>query len=58
MNKYLSIVEVPIPDQDPISKLYGTGISIRLDLNFDNVGIEFRLGQNQQCLDTCLGFEC
>ena len=26
--------------------------------NFDKVRIEFRLGQNQQCHDTCLGFEC
>ena len=29
------IVEVPIPIQDPIGNLSGTGIPIRLGLNFD-----------------------
>ena len=31
-------MEVPIPDQDHVSNLYGTKIPIRLGLNFDQAG--------------------
>lgn len=32
----------PIPDQDLLGNLQGTGISIRLEMNFDMNGIEFQ----------------
>ena len=32
-----SIVEAPIPDQDPIDNLQGIGTSIKLGLNFNQV---------------------
>ena len=32
------IVEVPIPDKDPIGNVQGTGILIRLRLNFNQAG--------------------
>jgi len=34
-----SIVEVPIPNKDPIDNILGTGIGIKLRLNFNHVRI-------------------
>ena len=36
------IIEVPILDQDPIGNLQDIEILIKLELNFDKGGIEFR----------------
>ena len=39
----LVIVEVPIPDQDPVGNLEGTKISITLGLNSNQVGTKSQL---------------
>ena len=41
------IVEVPIPEQDSVGNLQGTGISIKLGSGFDQAGTEFRSGRKQ-----------
>ena len=37
----VTIVKAPIPNHGPIGNLKGTGILIRLGLNFDRMGLNF-----------------
>ena len=46
-----TIVEAPIPDQDPIDNM-------KEYCNVNQAEIEFWSGLNQQYSDTCLRFEC